>query len=85
MKGYLSKAPPPKKNIYIYIYIIQRRQITVLDDENSVYYVHKIYHVKPLKAETKVNNHNINFEVDTGLDISLISETTYHKKPPIMN
>lgn len=56
----------------------------MLDDENSVYYVYKI-HVKPLKAETKVNNHNINFEVDTGSDISLISETTYHKKPPIMN
>ena len=57
----------------------------MLDDENSVYYVHKIHHVKPLKVETKVNNHNINFEVDTGSDISLISETTYHKKPPIMN
>ena len=57
----------------------------MLDDENSVYYVYEIHHVKPLKVETKVNNHNINFEVDTGSDISLISETTYHKKPPIMN
>ena len=57
----------------------------MLDDENSVYYVYEIHHVKPLKVETKVNNHNINFEVDTGLYISLISETTYHKKPPIMN
>ena len=50
------------------------------DDENSVYYVHKIHHVNPLKVEMKVNNKNINFEVDTGLGITLISETTYQEK-----
>ena len=50
------------------------------DDENSVYYVHKIHHVNPLKVEMKVNNKNINFEVDTGSGITLISETTYQEK-----
>ena len=50
------------------------------DDENSVYYVHKIHHVNPLKVEMKVNNKNINFEVDTGLGKTLISETTYQEK-----
>ena len=29
------------------------------DDENSVYYEHKIHHVNPLKVEMKVNNQNI--------------------------
>ena len=50
------------------------------DGENSVYYVHKIHHVNPLKVEMKVNNKNINFEVDTGSGITLISETTYQEK-----
>ena len=50
--------PLPKK-IYIYIYNLEET------DENSVYYVHKIHHVNLLKTEMKVNNQNINFEVDT--------------------
>ena len=50
------------------------------DDENSVYYVHKIHHVNPLKVEMKVSNKNINFEVDTGSGLTLISETTYQEK-----
>ena len=44
------------------------------DDENSVYYVHKIHHVVQLKVEMKVN---INFEIDTGSGITLISQITY--------
>ena len=50
------------------------------DGENSVYYVHKIHHVNPLKVEMKVSNKNINFEVDTGSRLTLISETTYQEK-----
>ena len=50
------------------------------DDENSVYYVHKIHHLNPLKVEIKVNNKDIKYEVDTGSGLTLISETTYKEK-----
>ena len=50
------------------------------DDENSVYYVHKIHHVNPLKVEMKINNQDTNFEVGNGSGIMLISETTYQEK-----
>ena len=37
--------------------------------------------MNPLKVEMKVNNKNIDFEVDTGSGITLNSETTYQEKP----
>ena len=36
--------------------------------------------MNPLKVEIKVNNQNINFEVDTASGKMLISETTYQEK-----
>ena len=91
MKGYLSKAcrkgskrdfsrtqmvTPINRN-HPKNYNLEETDNIASDDENSVYYVHKIHHVNPLKVEMKVNNQNINFEVDTGSGITLISETTY--------
>ena len=57
-------------------YNLQETDNIALDDENSVYYVHKIHHVKPLNVEMKVNNQNNNFEVDTVLGITLILRET---------
>ena len=70
-------SPLPKKN-----YNLEETDNTVSDDGTSVYYIHKIRHVNPLKVKMKVNNQNINFEVGTGSGITLISETTYHEKLP---
>ena len=60
-------------------YNLEETDSIASDDENSVYYVHKI-HVNLLKVEMKVINQNINFEVDTGSNIMLMSETTYQEK-----
>ena len=57
-------------------YNLQETDNIALDDENSVYYVHKIHHVKPLNVEMNVNNQNNNFEVDTVLGITLILRET---------
>ena len=53
-------------------YNVQETDNIALDDENSVYFVHKIHHVNPLNVEMKENNQNINFEVDTVSGITLI-------------
>ena len=94
MKGHLSKAcrkggkrdfsrtwmVTPRNRSHPKNYNLEETDNIASDDENSVYYVHKIHHVNPLKVEMKVNNKNINFEVDTGSGITLISETTYQEK-----
>ena len=94
MKGHLSKAcgtgakrgfpltrmVTPRNRSHPKNYNLEETDNIASDDENSVYYVHKIHHVNPLKVEMKVNNKNINFEVDTGSRITLNSETTYQEK-----
>ena len=64
-------------------YNLEKKDKIASDDQNSVYHVHYVdyvYYVNPLKVEMKVNNQNINFEVDTGSGITLLSETTYQEK-----
>ena len=56
---------PPKN------YNLEETDNTASDNKNSVYYVYKIHHVNPLKVKMKVNNQNIDFEVDTGSGIIL--------------
>ena len=94
MKGHLSKAcrkggktdfsrarmVTPRNRSHPKNHNLEEIDNITSDDENSVSYVHKIHHVNPLKVEMKVNNKNINFEVDTGSGITLISETTYQEK-----
>ena len=94
MKGHLSKACGtgakrgfpltrmviPRNRSHPKNYNLEETDNIASDDENSVYYVHKIHHVNPSKVEMKVNNKKINLEVDTGLEITLISETTYQEK-----
>ena len=91
MKGHLSKAcRKGSKRDFSHMQMIKPRNRNcpknynldetdniASDNENSVYYVHKIHHVNPSKVEMKANNQNINFEVDTGSSITLISETIY--------
>ena len=94
MKGHLSKAfrkggkrcfsrtlmLRPRYRSHPQNYNLEETVNIASDDENSVYYVHKIHYVNPLKVELKVNNENINSEVDTVSGITLISETTYREK-----
>ena len=94
MKGHLSKAfrkggkrgfsrtlmLRPRYRSHPQNYNLEETVNIASDDENSVYYVHKIHYVNPLKVELKVNNENINSEVDTVSGITLISETTYQEK-----
>ena len=94
MKGHLSKAcrkggktgfsrarmVTPRNRSHPKNHNLEEIDNITSDDENSVYYVHKIHHVNPLKVEMNMNNKNINFEADTGSGITLISETTYQEK-----
>ena len=84
MKGHLSKAcraggkrafsrtrmVTPRNRSHAKSYNLEKTDKIAAEDENSVYYVHKIHHAIRLKVEMKVNNKNINFEDDTGLGIT---------------
>ena len=75
MKGYLTKAcPKGNKRDFSQTHMVTSRNRNhpkncnleetnniASDDENSVYYVHKIHQVNPLKVEIKVHNQNIDF------------------------
>ena len=53
------------------------------DDENEVYYIQKLYgSVNPYKIEMVVDNQSIEFEIDTGSGITIISESCYNKLFP---
>ena len=70
----------PRNRSHLKNYNLEEIDNIASDDENSVYYVHKIHHLNPLKVEMKVNNKDIKYEVDTGSGLTLISETTYKEK-----
>ena len=102
MKGHLSKAcgtgakrgfpltrmVTPRNRSHPKNYNLEETDNIASDDENSVYYVHKIHHVNRLKVhmnlkkftENESDNKNINFVVDTGSGIMVISEITYQEK-----
>ena len=76
----LTRMVTPRNRRHPKNYNLEEIDNIASDDENSVYYVHKIHHVNPLKVEMIVNNKDVNFEVDTGSGLTLISETTYDEK-----
>ena len=47
------------------------------DEDSSFFYIHKIYPTKPLRVTLGIQGSTINFEIDTGSGITLISEREY--------
>ena len=50
------------------------------DDENEIYLIHTLFSANtPYNVTLGINEHGINFEIDTGSGITIISESTYRR------
>ena len=49
------------------------------EDDEEVYFIHKINSREPLSVKLKVLTRELNFEIDTGPALSIISAKTYHE------
>ena len=47
------------------------------DDDNHTYYIHRLNYKEPFKIQLNIRERNLEFEIDTGSGLTIISEVTY--------